>query len=161
MTHHSQTSGSVPLSAPYYGASFPIAVIRFWKKYATFSGRASRSEYWWWSLLSGIPAGVLVSIYIPSLLAARTGGSGLRLNAGIVIAIIVGGLWFLATIVPTFALLWRRLHDVNLSGLYVLLALIPTVGWLFLLLFTLLPSNRAGARFDQPPASPEPRRRPA
>jgi hypothetical protein len=34
-----------PLWAPYYGAPFPAAVQRFFKKYATFSGRASRSEY--------------------------------------------------------------------------------------------------------------------
>ena len=40
--------GEPPLWAPYYGAPFPAAVKRFFAKYATFSGRASRSEYWWW-----------------------------------------------------------------------------------------------------------------
>ena len=123
MTHQS-AAASVPLSAPYYGATFPIAVKRFWQKYAT-------------------------SIYIPSLLAARTDGHGLQMNAGILVVIVIGGLWFLATVVPTLALLWRRLHDANLSGLYCVLGIIPTVGWLFILVFTLLPSNSAGARFDR------------
>ena len=66
--------------------------------------------------------------------------------------LVVGLLWFLATVVPTLALLLRRLHDANLSGWFCLLGLIPTAGWLFILIFTLLPSNRAGARFDQPAA---------
>jgi uncharacterized membrane protein YhaH (DUF805 family) len=152
MTAHPPTTPPVSLSQPYYGATFPIAVKRFWQKYATFSGRASRSEYWWWSLVSGIVGAIVLSIYIPSLLAARTGGSGLQINTGIVIVLVVGLLWFLATVVPTLALLLRRLHDANLSGWFCLLGLIPTAGWLFILIFTLLPSNRAGARFDQPAA---------
>ena len=151
MTAHSPTP-PVSLSQPCYGATFPVAVKRFWQKYATFSGRASRSEYWWWSLVSGIVGAVVISIYIPSLLAARAGGSGLQLNAGTVVVLGVGLVWFLATVVPTLALLWRRLHDANLSGWLTLLGLVPTVGWLFILIFTLLPSNRAGARFDQPAA---------
>ena len=48
----------MPLWAPLYGASFGEAVARFFMKYATFSGRASRSEYWWWALVSGIVSGV-------------------------------------------------------------------------------------------------------
>ena len=148
MTHQS-AAASVPLSAPYYGATFPIAVKRFWQKYATFSGRASRGEYWWWAVVSGVVAAILLSVYIPSLLAARTDGHGLQMNAGILVVIVIGGLWFLATVVPTLALLWRRLHDANLSGLYCVLGIIPTVGWLFILVFTLLPPNSAGARFDR------------
>jgi len=150
MTDRSPTHADLPLSKPYYGATFPIAVRRFWRKYATFSGRASRSEYWWWSLVSGIVGVIVLSIYVPSLLAARTGGQGLRINAGIIVVLVIGLLWFLATIVPTLALFWRRLHDANLSGLYSLFVLIPTVGWLFVLVFTLLPANPAGARFDEP-----------
>ena len=149
MTYRSKAA-PIPLSAPYYGATFPIAVRRFWEKYATFSGRASRGEYWWWALVSGTVGVVLMSIYIPSLLAARTGGEGLKINAGIVFVLVTGLLWFAATIVPTLALFWRRLHDANLSGLYSLAMLVPTVGWLFILVFTILPSNPAGARFDQP-----------
>jgi uncharacterized membrane protein YhaH (DUF805 family) len=150
MAGHSSTSGPIPLAAPYPGATFPVAVRRFWEKYATFSGRASRSEYWWWALVSGIVGVIVMSIYIPSLLAARTGGHGLQMNAGMIFVLVTGLIWFAATVVPTLALLWRRLHDANLSGLYCLLVLIPTVGWLFILFLTLLPSNSAGSRFDGP-----------
>lgn len=51
--------GEPPLWAPYYGISFGGAVTRFFKKYATFSGRASRSEFWWWYLVNVVVAIVL------------------------------------------------------------------------------------------------------
>lgn len=50
------TTMQTALSAPLYGASFPQAVSRFFRKYATFSGRASRSEYWWWVLANTLVA---------------------------------------------------------------------------------------------------------
>jgi uncharacterized membrane protein YhaH (DUF805 family) len=141
---------AVPLSAPYYGASLPIAFGRYWRKYAAFNGRASRSEYWWWALVQAIIVGILLAIYIPSLLAGRTGGAGIRIDTGIVVVIVVGGVWGLATIVPTIALTWRRLHDANFSGFYWLLSFIPSVGGLILLVLTLQPSKPEGARFDVP-----------
>jgi len=49
----------VPLWAPVYGTDFRVATSRFWKKYATFSGRASRSEYWWAMLFVGITGAVV------------------------------------------------------------------------------------------------------
>lgn len=138
----------VPLDAPYYGASFAIAFGRFWRKYAVFSGRASRSEYWWWALFSAIVGIAIEALYIPSLLARPRGG-GFHLDAGIVVAAIVASVWGLATIVPTLALLWRRLHDANFSGLFWLFSFVPLVGWIVVLVLTLLPSNAAGARFDR------------
>jgi hypothetical protein len=53
------TAEQVPLDKPLYGATFGQAISRFFKKYATFSGRASRSEYWWWVLASAIISAVL------------------------------------------------------------------------------------------------------
>ena len=43
----SNTSDALILSRPLYGANFGQAVGRFFRKYATFTGRASRSEFWW------------------------------------------------------------------------------------------------------------------
>src|SRR4051794_17713464 len=54
--------GEVPLSQPLYGATIGQAVRRFWKKYVTFTGRASRSEFWWWYLVA-----VLVSIVLNTI----------------------------------------------------------------------------------------------
>ena len=42
-----QTGAEPPLEWPWYGIGFVAAVKRFFKKYATFNGRASRGEYWW------------------------------------------------------------------------------------------------------------------
>jgi len=143
-------SGAVPLSAPLYGASLPDAVRRFFKKYATFTGRASLSEYWWWYLVSLIVTGVL------QLLALVTGGAGgvaadgtyQGPGAGYVIFSILTLIWALATIVPSIAVLVRRLHDANFSGFFVFLALVPIVGGLIVLILTILPSKPEGARFD-------------
>src|SRR6478672_3799532 len=53
------TAGPVPRWAPLYGASLPEAVPRYFRKYATLSGRASRSEFWWWALVNGIASLIL------------------------------------------------------------------------------------------------------
>jgi uncharacterized membrane protein YhaH (DUF805 family) len=51
-------------------------------------------------------------------------------------------------LLPSLAVLVRRLHDVNLAGWFALLGLVPFLGAIFVLVVTLLPSNPAGARFD-------------
>lgn len=143
-------SGAVPLSAPLYGATLGDAVRRFFTKYATFSGRASRSEYWWWFLVSFVVSGVL------QLLAVVTGGPGgvaaddtyQAPGAGYVIFSIITLIWALATLIPSIALLVRRLHDGNFSGFFAFLGLIPFIGGIIILVLTLLPSKPEGARFD-------------
>jgi uncharacterized membrane protein YhaH (DUF805 family) len=139
--------GPVPLSAPYYGAPFGEAFRRFWVKYADFTGRASRAEYWWWVLV------VVVLSAAWQIIGTSTGNMGTAsamTGAGFLPYGIIAGIWWLATIVPTLSLLARRLHDVNLSGWFMLLGLIPLVGELILLVFTLLPPNPRGVRFDRP-----------
>ncbi|MCG7417073.1 MULTISPECIES: DUF805 domain-containing protein [Microbacterium] len=144
---NSQTAPA--LSQPYYGAPIGAAVQRFFKKYATFTGRASRSEYWWWALVQAVVSFAL------TLLALATGGptvdelgnptapSGLGL-----VFFVIYLLWALATIVPHLALTVRRLHDTNRSGFWIFIAFVPFVGGLVLFIFMLLPSNPEGARFD-------------
>ncbi|CAH0252860.1 Inner membrane protein YhaI [Arthrobacter sp. Bi83] len=145
--------GEPPLWAPYYGAPFPAAVRRFFKKYATFSGRASRSEYWWWTLVS-VGVSIIVNIIIGAGAAATPASSSLGSTPapgpGAIVGYILLVIWALATIVPSLALTVRRLHDVNMSGWLVLLGLVPFLGALALLVFMILPANPAGQRFDQP-----------
>ena len=90
---------AVPLDQPYYGCPFPEAFIRFWKKYATFKGRASRSEFWWFML-----ADVIIAFMLSAIANAVDQLSFLP------------ALWGLATFVPSIALATRRLHDTNKSG---------------------------------------------
>ena len=145
-------AGAVPLWAPYYGASIGEAAKRFFKKYTTFTGRASRSEYWWWALVSGI-----VSIAL-NIITTAAGAAGATVDAngatvpgpGAVVGVILLIVWGLAVIVPSLALVVRRLHDVNFSGWMILIGLVPFAGGLALLVFMLLPSKPEGQRFDVP-----------
>jgi len=138
------------LDQPYYGAPLSAAVRRFFKKYATFSGRASRSEYWWWVLVS-----VVVSFAL-QLLITVTGGARMQPNGtwqieggfGVVFVVLYV-IWGLAIIIPSLALLVRRLHDSNHSAWWLLIYLIPLVGAIVLFVFSLLGPKPEGARFDR------------
>ncbi|MFJ5958409.1 DUF805 domain-containing protein [Paenarthrobacter sp. NPDC092416] len=141
-------AGEPPLWAPYYGAPIGAAVKRFFKKYTVFTGRASRSEYWWWTLVSVVVSTVFNLIATVGTSVSR---DGLPVyGPGAVIGFILLGIWGLATIVPSIALTVRRLHDGNFSGWLLLLVLVPFIGALAVLVLTLLPSNPAGQRFDVP-----------
>jgi len=108
-------------------------------KYATFSGRASRSEFWWFFLGTFI-----VNVVINILGRVST-------TIGVVLSIV----FFLATIVPILAVAARRLHDSGKSAWFLLLYLIPFIGWIVLLIFYLLPSDpKANAHGAPPVASP-------
>lgn len=136
----------VPIDQPHYGISFGGAIARFYRKYATFSGRASRSEYWWvqlmW-LLSWVP---LIVAFVIDRSQGHTSEPGPVF--GIVAVLWV--LWAVGSIVPQIALFVRRMHDANLSGLLVLLHLIPTIGAIVGIILAALPTNPVGARYDVP-----------
>lgn len=142
---------TVPLSAPYYGAPLGAAFTRFWRKYATFSGRASRSEYWWWTLIAIIVTAIfyVIGTLAGGIYGPPTASGSLSLGPGYGVYITLSAIWGLATIVPNLALVWRRLHDTNRSGGFYFLVLIPIVGAIILLVFVLLPADPAGARFDR------------
>ena len=94
------------------------AVSSVMKSYARFSGRATRSEYWWFYLFWIIA--VLVTGMINENLAA---------------------LVVLALLLPSLAVGVRRLHDIGKSGWWLLVMLIPLIGGLILLYFLVQPSE--------------------
>ena len=97
-----------------------LKVVR--DNYANFSGRARRSEYWWYALCN-----LLISLVL--LTADYFIGFGFNF---------LYLLYGLAVIIPGLAVLVRRLHDVGKSGWFFFVVLIPLVGpiWLLVLLFT-------------------------
>ena len=97
--------------------SFGEAIQSVFSKYATFSGRARRSEYWFFTLFAAIVSAVL------SILGMFLG----------VFGAILSGIWSLAILVPTLAVTWRRLHDIGKSGAFFFISLIPLVGSIILL----------------------------
>jgi len=144
--------GTVPLWAPLYGAGPVESIKRFFQKYATFSGRASRSEYWWAVLVNTVVYVVLgIGGGIAGAAGATTAVDGTSQPGpgfypfGIVLALLG-----LATIVPWLSIGVRRLHDVDLSGWLILLNLVPYLGGFVIFILSVLGPKPGGARFDRP-----------
>jgi uncharacterized membrane protein YhaH (DUF805 family) len=111
----------------------PEAVRTVLSKYADFTGRARRSEFWWFFLFQAV-----VSI-VASLIDQAIGFPALQ--------IIVG----LALLVPNLAVGARRLHDTDRSGWWQLLALIPLVGFIVLIVWWATEGQRGPNRYGPPP----------
>ncbi|WHI53020.1 DUF805 domain-containing protein [Microbulbifer sp. MLAF003] len=92
-------------------------------KYADFSGRARRTEFWMFTLVYFV-----LSIGI-SILDAALGAGFLAI------------LFALAMLVPTISITARRLHDTGRSGWWQLLSLIPLIGGIVLIIFLVLDST--------------------
>jgi uncharacterized membrane protein YhaH (DUF805 family) len=138
------SAGEPPLDQPYYGAPLGAAVKRFFTKYATFSGRASRSEFWWWFLVS-----VVISIVFSILRSALTGSDAAHPGAGSVVITVISGIWSLAILIPSLAVAWRRLHDTNRAGGWYFIGLIPVIGTILVIVWLASASKADGQRFDR------------
>ncbi|MCW2673094.1 MAG: hypothetical protein JWP14_1683 [Frankiales bacterium] len=102
------------------------------QKYADFSGRARRSEYWYFALAYTIALiGIEIVAFILTAIAKPLGILGFLVLAVVLIGIIV----------PSLAVSVRRLHDTGKSGWFLLIGLIPFVGGLILLIFTVMDST--------------------
>jgi uncharacterized membrane protein YhaH (DUF805 family) len=100
------------------------------KKYAVFSGRAQRAEYWYFILFNVLAMIALV------IVDSITGSFSDDLGMGL-----LSGLYYLGVLVPSVAVSVRRLHDTSRSGWWLLIGLIPLVGGLILLFFTVQDSK--------------------
>ena len=105
-------------------------------KYAVFSGRASRSEYWWW-LLAMIILFTVLGIIDGALVAPLLGFEAFQPDAGQPVSFLVS----LGLLLPNLAVSVRRLHDTDRSGWWLLLGLIPVIGTIVLLIFYVQPGN--------------------
>lgn len=97
--------------------SFGNAISTVFRKYAEFSGRATRSEFWWFSLFA-----LLVSLAVGSV------WDGLA------------GAWFFAVLLPSLAVSVRRLRDAGYAWPMIFLGLIPLVGLIILIVLYSQPS---------------------
>ncbi len=137
------------LSRPLYGASIGQAFTRFFKNYATFSGRASRSEYWWIALML-FGAWLILAIFTGIMSDAMRYSSALSYSGMSAIDSMFGFVFFVAwagLIVPSLAITWRRLHDADLAGPMFFIFLVPFFGWIVLLILHALPPKVSGRRF--------------
>ena len=132
---------------------FMTAVRTCLSKYVDFSGRARRSEYWYFVLFN-----LIVSI-VASILDAVV-GTDFDTGSGGIISSLAG----LALFLPGLAAGVRRLHDIDRSGWWILIGLIPIIGWILLIVWYSTdskPDNQygpnpkgAGAAGGYPPAPP-------
>lgn len=136
---YSPATGDPTLDAYLRGGSvgFGQAISLAFKTLGNYRGRASLSAYWWmalFNLIVGIVAGVIFGV-----LAAATHSAAL---IGILYV-----LFIIYAIVVALPLLVRRFHDQDRSGWFVLLGLIPFVGGIIVLVFTLLSGTPGPNRF--------------
>ena len=106
------------------------------KKYADFSARARRTEYWLFFLFN------LVIAMLLGVVDYVLGTPG-----------IIGMIFALAILIPSIAVAVRRLHDTDRSGWWLLMAFIPIIGTIVLLIFMVLDSNPGNNRFGANPKS--------
>lgn len=111
------------------------AVKTVLKKYAVFSGRARRSEFWWFTLFATIASIVAIEIDIAIF------GEGMEDPTPLSTVL------SLALLLPWLSVTVRRLHDIGRTGWWYLISLIPIIGWIALIVFTVTdskPDNRFG-----------------
>lgn len=142
-----------PLDWPHYGIGFSGAVKRAFRKYAVFTGRASRSEYWWFALFTLIPIfGLAILAAIFGAVTSPDGGA--TAGPGALPFSLAGAVSLLVLLVPSIAITVRRLHDAGFSGWLVLLSLVP-IASLVVFVFTVLPTSPGAAKYG-PPYPPSP-----
>ncbi len=147
------------LSLPLYGASPKQAITRFFKRYAKFEGRSSRSEYWWAYLALSVISVVLMGIATATATVKDVATTSTAFssdtttqvteysplgNVLLIILAIIG----LATLIPSISSAVRRLHDANYSGWLYLLVLVPILGPIAVMVLLAMPSKPEGQRFD-------------
>ena len=119
--------------------NFGQAIESGFKNYIVFEGRARRSEFWFWVLftfLAGIATGIVDLVLFP-------GNSLSPINT----------LFALAVFLPSLAVGARRLHDIDKAGWWLLLWLVPIVGWIILIVLAVQPGAEISNRFgNAPPA---------
>ena len=111
---------------------FAEAVRTVLSKYVVFSGRARRSEFWWFALFSFLVS--LVAAILDAALGTDFGDGASSSGLFQVIAT-------LALFLPGLAVAIRRLHDTSRVGWWYLIGLIPFIGWIVLLVFFVLDSH--------------------
>lgn len=116
------------------------------RKYAQFSGRARRSEYWLFTLLI-----IIAEIVYIAVLGAAGGFSPSGPSGAAMAVMGIFSLAFLGLIIPSLAVSFRRLHDTDRSAWWLLISLIPGVGGLVLLVFCLLPGTNGPNKFGPDP----------
>lgn len=119
------------------------------RRYADFSGRSRRKEYWFYTLgVTLVGLLLVVAMFTVAGGAEEIAGGGELFAGPFAIVILLFGL---ALFIPSLAVQVRRFHDQDKSGWFVLLNFIPYIGGLIVLVFMLLEGTRGPNRFGEDP----------
>ena len=127
-------------------------LIDWWKKvvlqnYANFSGRARRSEYWYFVLGQFV---LIIPFYAIGMAGLLNDNPAMSM-----FGIAVYGIIILGTFIPALAVAVRRLHDTNKSGWYYFIGLIPFIGAIVLLVWFFTEGDRVTNQYGNDPKNPE------
>lgn len=129
---------------------FQTAVRTCLRKYATFTGRAARSEYWWFVLFL-ILAQIVLNIIDTMMFGTGTFSHGPGYARWVSNGGPLASIFALATLLPALAAAVRRLHDLDKSGWWMLFVFLPLIGGLILLYHFVQPSQPGANRFGPAP----------
>ena len=118
------------------------------RNYANFSGRARRHEYWMFTLFHIIF--LIVAAIFDNILGTTFDADGIRIPYGYLYV-----LYSLVVILPGLGVSVRRLHDVNKSGWFLLISLIPIIGGIWLLVLMCTEGTRGENQYGEDPKAPE------
>lgn len=128
--------------------TFGESIRTCFKKYVTFSGRATRSEFWWFVLFAW-GGSILLSVvdsFVFGTTVVTDNGFEASTNTPIFSTI-----FSLATLLPGISVAVRRLHDLNRSGWWYWIVLVPLVGAILLIVWFATGGTRGANRFGEDP----------
>ncbi|MCM1519339.1 MAG: DUF805 domain-containing protein [Lachnoclostridium sp.] len=137
--------------------TFSQSIKSVFSKYVTFSGRASRSEYWYFALFNFIIYAVIYCIAAattPVDVTEAVSGNGYFYSCFAALptwASCVLSIYGLVVLLPSLAVSVRRLHDIGNGGGWIFINLIPLIGAIWYLVYMILPSQLGDNRFGPQP----------
>ena len=127
---------------------FSETIKNNFSKYATFSGRAPRSEFWWWALFTFIANLILGAIDMALFGTTVIGPEGFSAQTNFSP---LAGIFSLVVLLPSLAVAVRRLHDTDRTGWWWFIILIPLVGIIVLIVFWATEGTRGPNRYGEDP----------
>ena len=114
--------------------------LKVFKQYVDFSGRARRTEYWMFQLFNYLIMFVII-LFLGML--------NLIENQFVIFSLVI--YFFIGVFIPSLSVRVRRLHDINKSGWWVLISLVPYLGSIILLIFMLIEGTTGDNKYGPDP----------
>lgn len=125
----------------------------YWTNYFNFKARTSRKNYWL-VVLANVIVGIILSVLLTLIFGNNVDLSSIKTMEELTEALknptgIINLIWSCVNFIPLISIDVRRLHDINKSGWFILINLIPVVGSIIYLVFMLSKSVDAGNKYEK------------